>query len=184
MISWDSIVWHSKHSWSLCLTASMSVWPFVIPPFVSSRSGAESHSWENENKPLLWQASAADGEVDAHSEGPAGRQLDFTLSVCPTAVYSLLPLPKTSHEHLKIDPIMLLRKYSCSPAYAAFWTLASLTSLKKQFTQKHLLKMSSPSGQPRFSWVCFFIGTAHQWILCSEWVPSEWESKQLIKTSQ
>ncbi len=25
---------------------------------------------------------------------------------------------------------------------------------------------------------------AHQWILCSEWVPSEWESKQLIKTSK
>ncbi len=24
---------------------------------------------------------------------------------------------------------------------------------------------------------------AQQWILCSEWVPSEWESKQLIKTS-
>ncbi len=23
---------------------------------------------------------------------------------------------------------------------------------------------------------------AHQWIICSEWVPSEWESKQLIKT--
>ncbi len=22
----------------------------------------------------------------------------------------------------------------------------------------------------------------HQWILCSEWVPSEWDSKQLIKT--
>ncbi len=22
---------------------------------------------------------------------------------------------------------------------------------------------------------------AHQWIICSEWVPSEWESKQLIK---
>ncbi len=40
---------------------------------------------------------------------------------------------------------------------------------------------------------CFFIRTdlekfsiaslAHQWILCSEWVPSEWESKQLIKIS-
>ncbi len=52
----------------------------------------------------------------------------------------------------------------------------------------------SPSGHPRCRWVCFFIGTdlgkfsitslAHQWILCSEWVPSEWESKQLIKTSQ
>ncbi len=25
---------------------------------------------------------------------------------------------------------------------------------------------------------------AHQWMLCSEWVPSEWESKQLIKTAQ
>ncbi len=25
---------------------------------------------------------------------------------------------------------------------------------------------------------------AHQRILCSEWVPSEWESKQWIKTSQ
>ncbi len=24
---------------------------------------------------------------------------------------------------------------------------------------------------------------AHQWILCSEWVPSESESKQLLKTS-
>ncbi len=43
-------------------------------------------------------------------------------------------------------------------------------------------------------WVCFFIRTdlekcsisslAHQWMLCSEWVPSEWESKHLIKTSQ
>ncbi len=51
-----------------------------------------------------------------------------------------------------------------------------------------------PSGCPRCRWVCLFIWTdlekcsitslAHQWILCSEWVPSEWESKQLIKTSQ
>ncbi len=47
----------------------------------------------------------------------------------------------------------------------------------------------------QFRWVCFFIRTdlgkkcsisslAYQWILCSEWVPSEWESKQLIKVSQ
>ncbi len=28
------------------------------------------------------------------------------------------------------------------------------------------------------------ISIAQQWILCSEWVPSEWESKKLIKTSQ
>ncbi len=31
---------------------------------------------------------------------------------------------------------------------------------------------------------CWIASLAHQWILCSEWVPSEWESKQLIKTSQ
>ncbi len=59
---------------------------------------------------------------------------------------------------------------------------------------ENLLKDYSrlPSGHP--SWVCFFIridlekcsitSLAHQWILCSEWVPSERESKQLIKTSQ
>ncbi len=45
--------------------------------------------------------------------------------------------------------------------------------------------------QSRWRWVCFFIwrdlekcsitSVAHQWILCSEWVPSEWESKLLIK---
>ncbi len=31
---------------------------------------------------------------------------------------------------------------------------------------------------------CSIPSLAHQWILCSEWVPSEWESKQLLKTSQ
>ncbi len=30
---------------------------------------------------------------------------------------------------------------------------------------------------------CSITSVAHQWMLCSEWVPSEWESKQLIKTS-
>ncbi len=50
--------------------------------------------------------------------------------------------------------------------------------------------MFSPVGHLRCRWVCFFMGTdlekfsitslAHQWMLCSEWVPSEWESKQLI----
>ncbi len=29
---------------------------------------------------------------------------------------------------------------------------------------------------------CSITSLAHQWILCSEWVPSEWESKQLIIT--
>ncbi len=51
-------------------------------------------------------------------------------------------------------------------------------------------KMYSPSDHPRCRWVCFFMWTdlekcsitslACCLILCSEWVPSEWESKQLI----
>ncbi len=55
-------------------------------------------------------------------------------------------------------------------------------------------KMYLSSDNPGCRWVCSFVGTdlekfsitslAHQWILCSEWVPSELESKQLIKTSQ
>ncbi len=53
--------------------------------------------------------------------------------------------------------------------------------------------MYSPSGHPERKWVCLLIradlekfsiaSVAHQSMLCSEWVPSEWESKQLIKTS-
>ncbi len=31
---------------------------------------------------------------------------------------------------------------------------------------------------------CSIASLAQQWMLCTEWVPSEWESKQLIKTSQ
>ncbi len=56
---------------------------------------------------------------------------------------------------------------------------------------ENVLRMYLLSGHPSCSWVCFFMETdlenciitslAHQWILCSQWVPSEWESKQLIK---
>ncbi len=55
----------------------------------------------------------------------------------------------------------------------------------------YLLNIYSSLGHTRCRWVYFFIRTdlekftltslSHQWILCSEWVPSEWESKQLIK---
>ncbi len=58
---------------------------------------------------------------------------------------------------------------------------------------ENLLQMYSPSDHSRCRWVSFFIWTdlekfsittiAHQ-CNCSEWVPSEWEFKQLIKTSQ
>ncbi len=37
----------------------------------------------------------------------------------------------------------------------------------------------------KFSFYVFsFTSLAHQWILCSEWVPSEWVSKTTAKTSQ
>ncbi len=58
---------------------------------------------------------------------------------------------------------------------------------------ENLLKMCSPSGnQDVDEFVssssdlekCSIASLAQQWMLCSEWVPSEWESKQLIKTSQ
>ncbi len=68
-------------------------------------------------------------------------------------------------------------------------------SLKVHFTQKeNLLKMYSPSGHTKYRWVYFFIGTdlekcnvtslAHQWMLCSEWVPPEWESWKHHNNSQ
>ncbi len=69
-----------------------------------------------------------------------------------------------------------------------------IISIFSLWLYEDLLKMDSLSGHPRCRWVCFFIRTylkkfritslAHQWMLCSEWVPSEWVSKQLIKTSQ
>ncbi len=52
--------------------------------------------------------------------------------------------------------------------------------------KKELLKIYSPSRNPRCKWVCFSLldlekcsipSLAHHWILCSEWVPSEWESR-------
>ncbi len=52
------------------------------------------------------------------------------------------------------------------------------------------MRIWSPSGHPRCRWVCSsseqiwrnsITSLAHQWILCSEWVPSEWESKQLFE---
>ncbi len=46
--------------------------------------------------------------------------------------------------------------------------------LKEQFT----MYICHPPGLKKLNIPSF----AQQWILCSEWVPSEWESKQQIKT--
>ncbi len=39
-------------------------------------------------------------------------------------------------------------------------------------------------GVWEYSEECSIASLTHQWMLCSEWVPSEWESKQLIKHQQ
>ncbi len=70
---------------------------------------------------------------------------------------------------------------------------AAHMSLKAIITQPNM-NMCSASGRPRCRWVCFFIRFVEmclsngcsavngcrqnesQWMLCSEWVPSEWES--------
>ncbi len=64
--------------------------------------------------------------------------------------------------------------------------------LKDYLIQKNVIAYNLFTLKCR--WFCFSIRTdlekfsikslTHQWILCSEWVPSEWESKQLIKASQ
>ncbi len=61
--------------------------------------------------------------------------------------------------------------------------------LKEQ--NENILKMCSPSGHVDVDEFvssadlekCIIASLSQQWMLCSEWVPSEWESKQLIKTS-
>ncbi len=82
-------------------------------------------------------------------------------------------------------PLLYLHK-------ACFYTLLLYSTSLKEIV--HPKKMYSSSEHPGCKQACLFIGSvlekfsvtslAHQWILCSEWVPSEWEFKQLIKTSQ
>ncbi len=78
------------------------------------------------------------------------------------------------------------------PGFREEQHLFSYTNKFQKEKKLNLLKIYSPSGHWRCKWVCFFIRTdlekfsiaslTHQWTLCSEWVPSEWESKQLITT--
>ncbi len=90
----------------------------------------------------------------------------------------------------------LFKSSPCMSTHGHFFYLSvvsgnSLRNISPK--NENLLKMYSLSVYPICEWASFFIGTdlkecsitslAHQWILCSEWVPSEWEFRQLIKTS-
>ncbi len=55
---------------------------------------------------------------------------------------------------------------------------ASLSKDNILYFYKAVIKLSETDVEK-----CSITSLAHQWILCSEWVPSEWESKQLINTS-
>ncbi len=86
-------------------------------------------------------------------------------------------------------------KRLCSGLPLLFSAFSPPKSTSQCFKNCHnLLLLYVSSGHPRPRCVCVFIRTDlekfsitsldHQCIHCSEWVPSEWESKQLIKTSQ
>ncbi len=93
------------------------------------------------------------------------------------------------------NPQQILKKKKInkwSPA-KGIWTCKALyiyyiIQRKSSSKNEKLLKIYLPAGHPRWRWVCFFIRTdleiiritspAHKWIICSEWVSSEWESKQ------
>ncbi len=99
-----------------------------------------------------------------------------------------------------IQAIHFFYQYVCS---LGFWTHNLLRCLHNALplshrnsspTNEYVLKLYSLSG---IQDVDEFVSSSEQiweivalnqlltkWILCSEWVPSEWESKQLIKTSQ
>ncbi len=74
----------------------------------------------------------------------------------------------------------------CPPRY-------TIIQILKETSYPEMMKRYSPSHHPRYRGICSFIGTdlenlsitslAHRLILCSEWVPSEWESKHLIKSN-
>ncbi len=69
------------------------------------------------------------------------------------------------------------------PATMKVKMLMPKPSKNSSHKNENWLKMSPPSVHPRCRWVCFFIRfgeMSQQWMLCSEWVPSEWESDKNI----
>ncbi len=74
------------------------------------------------------------------------------------------------------------KKRHFSKCHLSCFFLISLTTLNSRYWMNSSPKKQnvSPSGHTRCRCVCFFIGKdlekcislAHQWILCSEWVPS------------
>ncbi len=101
---------------------------------------------------------------------------------------------------LKIMAIMFFKKILYGLLQyitnAVIWVLNFHFKVKYQFKKivfpKKIKFVENVLTSAYPSWVgsstdlkkCSITSLAHQWILCSEWVPSEWESKQLIKTSQ
>ncbi len=122
--------------------------------------------------------------------------LNYNISLCDSSRLFTLPSFKLSAifgfisscqfstiSFDNFDSIMMI--YSCSPAPSLITTVEWLNITYITFKRiVHIeIKMYSPSGHAKCRWVCFFIWTdmkklnitsvAHQWILCSKWVPSE-----------
>ncbi len=122
---------------------------------------------------------------------PVREKFNLLLFVCQLRIFHWTALKKSTTTHLADENYIhafMQNKMWISHKISKIHFLSSLIKGIVHW------KKNMPSGHPKCRWVCFFIWTdlkkcsitsvAHQWILCSEWVPSEWESKQLIKTSQ
>ncbi len=90
-----------------------------------------------------------------------------------------------------IIPVLFFNTFifpqTCTVSHTSSFQVFLWLFLKEGFTQKwKLLKMCSRSDHLRSGWVCFFIRFVEMclcisgWMLCSEWVPSEWESDKNI----
>ncbi len=62
----------------------------------------------------------------------------------------------------------------------AKWTYLKINCIISVLLKQYSLTLR-PSKTYMSRWACSITSLVHQWMLCSEWVPSEWESKHLIK---
>ncbi len=84
---------------------------------------------------------------------------------------------KTFHPWFAVNFAVNLHRVNC-------WRNSSPQKLQFDDNLLRFMSLKMLATLSTYLEKCSITSLAHQWILCSEWVPSEWESKQLIKTSQ
>ncbi len=110
-------------------------------------------------QPSVWETAKVSGTL-VNTDGEREREREMKFSHQATKLPRKALLPSSVR---KGNPVLIHRV--------------------EQLKFTHKMKIYSPSGHPA-QWVFFFFRRdlekfsittlAHQWILCSEWVPSEW----------